>query len=284
MATNIIFEPGYKQALVVTNPASPASGDPIRIGTLTGIAEVDEGDGGNVSTETSVNIGPFVAEFYVDDNVGGGIAVGDSIYYHDTATGTPSTHLNNDPSGADAFFGVAQEVVTANATTNIRVFHVPLNPGSGVVNAGSIVESDLGGALAGSADGLSMLRVAKATFDPSAVSGHRTIAAHTLGVTIPDNAIICGGFVEVLTTFTSATDAGTIAIHVQSANDIVSALAISNGSNIWDAGLHPIIPKANTPESNGIKLTAGRLITATVAVEALTAGKATIFIFYVQGD
>ena len=34
------------------------------------------------------------------------------------------------------------------------------------------------------------MRVARATFDPSLTAGQRTIAAHGLGVTIPDNAIV----------------------------------------------------------------------------------------------
>lgn len=127
-------------------------------------------------------------------------------------------------------------------------------------------------------------QVAKATFDPSAVAAHRTIGAHLLGVKIPDNAIIIGGFIEVLTTFTSATDAATVAVHAQSANDIKSAVAISNGANPWDAGLQAIIPKSNTPESTGIKLTAERELQATVAVEALTAGKCNIYVEWVSGD
>jgi hypothetical protein len=278
MATNIIFEPGYKLAVVCSNPASPVSGDPVRYGKLTGLALVDEGEGNNLSTETSVDFGPFVAEITVDDNEGGGIAVGDALYYHDTGTGTGSVHINNSSSGADAFWGIALEAVTGNATTAIKTMHVQV----GLTTALSAGSLDAG--LAGTADGLGLLHVAKATFDPSATAGMRTIAAHTLGVTIPDNAIIVGGFIEVLTTFTSATDAGTVAIHANGANDIVSAIAISNGGNPWDAGLHAIIPKANTPESTGIKLTAARNITATVAVEALTAGKATIFLYYVQGD
>lgn len=141
----------------------------------------------------------------------------------------------------------------------------------------------LAAALAGEAAGLGLFRVARAEFNPSLTAGMRTIAAHGLGQTLPDNAIICGGFHDVITTFTSATDAATIAISAQGANDLVSALAISNGANIWDAGLHPLIPKANTPETTGIKLTAAREITATVAVEALTAGKSVIYVLYLPG-
>lgn len=147
----------------------------------------------------------------------------------------------------------------------------------------TVTPAALGTVLSGTADGLGMLKVARATFNPSANASERTAAPHGLGVTIPDKAVVVGGFIQINTTFTSADDSATVAIHVQSANDIKSAIAISDVSNPWDAGLKAIIPKANTPESTGIALTAAREITATVATQVLTAGKATIFIYYVGG-
>lgn len=133
------------------------------------------------------------------------------------------------------------------------------------------------------ADGLGVMKIARATYDFDEHGG--AISAIGLGVTIPDNAIVCGGFIDVVTTCTTAAaDAGTMAIHVQGANDIVTATAVSAGGNIWDAGLHPIVPKANTPESTGIKLTAAREITATIATQAFTAGKFTVFLYYLVGD
>lgn len=136
-----------------------------------------------------------------------------------------------------------------------------------------------------------------ATFDPSGVTGDRSIAAHTLGVYIPINAIITRAWVDVVTTFTSATDAATIAIHLQSADDVIAAIAISNATNVWDAGMHgskigypnfgadaahdSAVEVAALFASTMIKMTAERQITATVAVEALTAGKANIFVEYV---
>lgn len=152
------------------------------------------------------------------------------------------------------------------------------------VESGGSIALDEGATVTGAAyaaDGLGSLRLARATFDPSAVTGDRTIAAHDLSVTLPINAIVVGGFVDVITTFTSATDAATIALSVQGANDIVAAIAISDVGNPWDAGKHAIIPKANTPETTGVKCTAARAITATVAVEALTAGKAVVWLYYV---
>lgn len=143
---------------------------------------------------------------------------------------------------------------------------------------------NLGGVEVGSgaADGLGMLRVARATFDPSANAGERTIGAHGLGVTIPDDAIVVGGFVEVNTAFDSADDTATVAISVEGANDIITAAAVS-GAPWSTTGRKAIVPKANTPESTAIKLSAAREITATVAVQALTAGKLTAFLYYVQG-
>src|SRR3990170_674907 len=48
--------------LAVTDPATPASGDPVRIGRIVGVAITNEGDGGNASDETSrVFRGKFVA-------------------------------------------------------------------------------------------------------------------------------------------------------------------------------------------------------------------------------
>jgi len=138
--------------------------------------------------------------------------------------------------------------------------------------------------------GTGLLKVIKGRFDPSATAGQRTIAAHALtdvdtgaAIIIPDDAVICGGFLDIETTFVSATDAGTIAVHVQGANDIFNAAAISTGTGL-DEGLKAIIPKANTPESTGIKLTAARGLTVTVGVEALTAGRMFVYVYYVGGD
>jgi hypothetical protein len=138
------------------------------------------------------------------------------------------------------------------------------------------------GSVGSTVSGLGGLGVARATYDFSSDGG--AIGAIGLGVTLPDNAVVIGGFVDVITTATSATDAGTGAISVQSADDIVAAIAISDGSNPWDAGLQAIVPKSNTPESTGIKLTADREITFTIAVEAFTAGKFEVFLHYVQSS
>lgn len=136
--------------------------------------------------------------------------------------------------------------------------------------------------IAGDAAGLGVLRVARFVFDCATVE-NRTIAPHGTGVTIPIHGIVVGGFVDVNTAFTSdATNAGTIAIHVQAANDVISAAAVS-GAPYSTIGRKAIIPKANTPESTSLKASAAREITCTVAVEALLTGKLTGYLYYVEG-
>ncbi len=148
--------------------------------------------------------------------------------------------------------------------------------------------------------GLSARYIAQAIYDTaandSAGVSNKTTAGHPLGVFLPINAIITNAWVDVVTTFTSATDAATIALKAQSAGDLTVAIAISDASNVWDAGLHGCLVgsyaeatvagdsallDAARKAASYIKMTAERELTATVAIEALTAGKAVIFVEYV---
>jgi hypothetical protein len=152
-------------------------------------------------------------------------------------------------------------------------------------------------------NGTVVREVAVATFNPSAVTGDRTAAAHALGVYIPSGAIITKVWYDVVTTFASTaggTDLATIALHVQSAGDIVVAIAISDASNVWDAGMHASIigfPNFGADAAHDsalevaalfaatyLKTTAVREITATVATAALTAGKLNVYVEYTLSD
>jgi hypothetical protein len=139
MAKNIVFDPGYQLSVVVSDPATPASGDPVRFGQLTGIALVDEGDGGNESTETTVNFGPYVAEHSVKAVDGSGnsaVAKGDSLWYVDA----DSPKLSKKATGY--FYGFALEAITSGETATIQVMHVPA-PGTGALASGSIGTTQL---------------------------------------------------------------------------------------------------------------------------------------------
>ena len=126
--------------------------------------------------------------------------------------------------------------------------------------------------------------VAKCVFNPSAVAGDRTIDAHGLGLTLPKGCIVTRCIYKVLTTFTSATDAGTIAISVVAANDIISAAAISTGTT-WDAAGPIVCVPVTATVATWLTTTADVEVTATVAVEALTAGKLVLWVEYLYfGD
>lgn len=111
-----------------------------------------------------------------------------------------------------------------------------------------------------------------------AVNGGTT-GAKALGVILPNKAVVTGGFVDVLTTLTSADDSATVALHIQTANDLVTAVAIDDGADPWDSGRRSVIPAGTG--ATAIKCTAAREITATIGVQALTAGKFVICLDYV---
>jgi hypothetical protein len=130
------------------------------------------------------------------------------------------------------------------------------------------------------APGLGDLKVARFEFDLGVVA-NRTVGVHGTGITIPANAIVMGGVTEVNTAITGDTNA-TLAQHVQGANDIITAAAVA-GAPWSTTGRKAIVPKINTPETTGIKLTAAREITFTVGTAALLTGKITGYLIYVEG-
>lgn len=136
MANNKVFEDGYHLSVVVTDPAVPVSGAPVRFGLATGVALVTEATGGNLAGQTTVDFGPGVWAIPVADGVGGGIAVGDALFYADALDGLTNV------SGANYFFGFALEAVGAGLTATINVLHV-CSPGAGTLGAGTIATANL---------------------------------------------------------------------------------------------------------------------------------------------
>lgn len=131
----------------------------------------------------------------------------------------------------------------------------------------------------------------------SAGIANSAIGTHGTGVFIPANAIVTNSFYKVGTTFTSATDAATIALSIASAGDIKAAIAISTAGDVWDAGirggLHGSYAEATVAGDTAIldaarkaasylAQSAVKEVTVAVAVEALTAGALDLYIEYVS--
>lgn len=134
MAKNIKYEPGWRKDYVCTKPDKPVSGDPVRIGNMTGIALTDEDAAG----KTTVNTGPFVAEFSVKDKGNTGIAVGAPLWYHDDATPV----LDNVSAGG-YYYGIALAAIATGQTATIKVYHDCAPGGAGTLGAGSISTANL---------------------------------------------------------------------------------------------------------------------------------------------
>lgn len=129
MAKNVKYEPGWRKAYACTKPDEPDSGDPVRIGNMTGIALLDEDAAG----KTVVDKGPFSAKFTVKDNGGSGIGVGDTIWYHDDQ----NPPLDNVPAGG-YFYGYAEETVASGQTAIIEVSHGCAPGGAGTIGNGTV--------------------------------------------------------------------------------------------------------------------------------------------------
>ena len=132
------------------------------------------------------------------------------------------------------------------------------------------------------ATSLGFVRVAQAVFDAE-IAENRPVDAYGLGITIPANSLIIGGGYDVLKTFTTASaDSGTIAIHAQAANDLVTATAVSAGGDIWDQGRRSIIPVMTG--ATAVKTTTAKEVTVTVGGQALTAGTMNVWVIYIPGQ
>ncbi len=131
-------------------------------------------------------------------------------------------------------------------------------------------------------DGFSRVERLRLTYDFAVLGG--AISAINLGNfkdLIPNDAVVVGGYVKVLTTLiTAGADAGTIAVSVEGADDIVLAIAVVDGSNPWDAGLQDVIPARTA--ATMVLTTADRRVVVTIAIQAVTAGKFEVVLEFVR--
>jgi predicted RecA/RadA family phage recombinase len=116
MAQNFVQE-GKTINAAATDPAAPASGDPVRVGEIAGVAVTAEGEGGNATGETTIATrGVFDLSVKGVDGVGdSAVAAGDKIYYVDA----DDPKLSKKDTGR--LFGKALGAVTAGATATIPV-------------------------------------------------------------------------------------------------------------------------------------------------------------------
>jgi hypothetical protein len=121
--------------------------------------------------------------------------------------------------------------------------------------------------------------VVRGKYDFAVDGGAISTIAITAGLPIPLGSVVVGGYVDVITPFTSG-GAATIACQVEAANDILTAVAVAS----WTAGRKNILPAPTTgalTASTAVKTTADRNISLVIAAFALTAGVAHVVLYVI---
>jgi len=153
------------------------------------------------------------------------------------------------------------------------------NAGVTAIGAGKVLESMLE---VPTGQGLYVPRVARVVWNPSGVSGDRSVGDHASSVTIPANAIIRQVWFYTKTSLVSTSNDGTIAVKCNSNGDLFAAADIDGTTGVAGqigAGV-PVGTAATMVAVGG----SGCVITFQVAVHAFTAGKMDWFIEYVIAE
>ena len=210
MADNLVFDPAFQLSVVCSDPATPASDDPVRCGNLTGLALTDEDSGGY----TSVHFGQFVAKLSVKGVDGSGnsaVAVNDALWYVDADT----PKLSKKATGY--FYGFALETVGSGLTATIKVLHVP-SPGTGTLASGSIGSTQLA---TGAVTAAKLAATLKTGFIPLMLAGAREIATNDIINAAGIGGILSSDSTPALKRENGATDKKQMIEWVSSNNDEV---------------------------------------------------------------
>jgi len=216
MATNRVFKDGRYLSVTCSNPTTPASGDPVRIGILTGVAITDERADGT----TTVDLGPAVYDLSVkgvNDEGNSAVAAGDALYYVDGDT--PKVSKKN----AGYFVGYALEAVSSGATATIQVLVVVSGPGG---------TAELGSALIGAAqliDGsVTGPKLAAGILDLYSVAANDETSDATYTVT----GVAVGDEVAGVLFLSTAASVATIAVLPASDYTVTGANEITSGNPV----------------------------------------------------
>lgn len=113
MATNQVYDDADSISVACSHPATPASGGPVRVGELGGVALTNERADGTTTVKFT---GAFTLSVKgVDGSGNSAVAVGDTIFYVDADTPALSKKATGHK------FGTALAVVNSGATTTILV-------------------------------------------------------------------------------------------------------------------------------------------------------------------
>ena len=166
--------------------------------------------------------------------------------------------------GVATFRCIASDSVTPGADLDTYLL-----VSAGIAN-GAVGDAQL---VADTTEGISAQRTFRAVYDFAVEGG--AISEIDLGVNLPANASITMAKYYVVTTCTSATDAGTMSmgVNTESAAGILAPAAISTGTTFDNTGAWVDCLPDGSAANMTAETTVARAIVATIAVEAFTAGK-----------
>lgn len=118
MATNLIYDDADGIPVTCSHPATPASGNPVRFGEMTGVALADEESDGKTVVDFKPGKTWDLSVKGVDGSGNSAVAVGDKIYYVDADTPVLSKKATG------RLFGFAMEAITSGSTDTINVMKV----------------------------------------------------------------------------------------------------------------------------------------------------------------
>lgn len=143
----------------------------------------------------------------------------------------------------------------------------------------SVLWQQMGGAVVGNG-GLGVVGNAKMTYDFAVDGGAVSTITPSNSPTLPANAIILGGTIDITTQLTSG-GAATIALGLGSGAQ-VAALKGATAVAGWTVGQLAMVPVFTA--ATYVKVAAATALTMTIAAAALTAGKFDVNVVYVQGN
>ncbi len=113
---NLVHKDGIELSVVCTDPTAPASGDPVRVGAMCGVALTAERADGTTSVLFPHGSVVNLSVKGVQDAGNVAVAVGDALFYVDADTPKVSKKVTGGTK-----IGYALAAVTSGATATIKV-------------------------------------------------------------------------------------------------------------------------------------------------------------------
>jgi len=102
------------------------------------------------------------------------------------------------------------------------------------------------------------------------------VGTNSLGVTIPSNAVVTAGYVDITYAFCTATNTSTFGFELNSSSDLLAQVLTTN--DLYEIGVAALIPVGTA--STAVKATDDRVLSLVIEDSPLTNGIATVVLEY----